>query len=188
MFGQLRAAVALLLLCTVLLGGIYPLMVTAIAQLLFHNKAEGSLVERGGKVIGSELIGQSFSDPKYFWGRLSATTPPYNPAASGGSNLSANNPKLLEAVNARMAALQQADPDNRAPVPVDLVTASGSGLDPHISLAAAMYQVGRVARARGKRPEAVQQLLNDLTINPGHGLLGEPYVNVLELNLALDKK
>jgi K+-transporting ATPase ATPase C chain len=183
-----RSASILLLLLTLLLGFVYPLTVMAFAQLLFHDKAEGSLIERGGKVVGSELLGQQFGEAKYFWGRLSATTPPYNAAASGGSNLSVNNPKLLEAVNVRLSQLQRADPDNRERVPIDLVTASASGLDPHISVEAAQYQAARVARARGLKPDAVQQLITDLAASPTSGLLGDPYVNVLELNLALDKK
>lgn len=188
MLQQIRAAIALLLISILLVGFIYPLGVTAIAQVLFHDKAEGSLVVRGGKVVGSELLGQQFDNPKYFWGRPSATTPPYNAAASGGSNLGANNPKLLQAVNARLSALRAADPDNKQPVPVDLVTSSASGLDPHISVAAADYQVARVARARGMKLETVQKLVAEATEKPGFGLLADPYVNVLELNLALDKK
>ncbi len=133
------------------------MVVTGLAQGLFHHKANGSLVERGGKIIGSHLLGQEFTHAKYFWGRLSATTPPYNAGASGGSNLGPANPKLLEAANARIAALKKADPKNKAPIPVDLVTASGSGLDPDISIAAAEYQVARVARARNPRPDRLHR-------------------------------
>ena len=147
---QIRPALTLLLLLTVLTGQVYPLAVTGLAQLLFPDQANGSLIVREGRVIGSRLIGQYFDKPEYFWSRPSATAPfPYNAAASGGSNLGPTNPVLIEAVNARVATLRAADPGNDLPIPVDLVTASGSGLDPHISPAAAFYQLGRVARARG---------------------------------------
>jgi potassium-transporting ATPase KdpC subunit len=183
----LRPAVVLFLLLTVLTGVIYPLLVTGLAQLLFADRAAGSLVMREGGAIGSRLIGQSFSAARYFWGRPSATTPqPYNGAASGGSNAGPLNPALLDAIEARVAALRQADPGNDAPVPVDLVTASASGLDPEISVAAANYQAARVARTRGLAPERVRTLIAAHTRGRLLGVLGEPRVNVLELNLALD--
>jgi K+-transporting ATPase ATPase C chain len=182
-----RPAVVLFLLLMVITGFLYPLVVTGAAQLLFPGRAAGSLVTRDGHTIGSRLIGQSFSDPRYFWSRPSATTPqPYNGTASTGSNLGSLNPALLDAVRARVAALRSADPGNRAPVPIDLVTASASGLDPEISLAAASYQVGRVARARGLAPERLQALIAEHTEGRLLGVIGEPRVNVLELNLALD--
>jgi K+-transporting ATPase ATPase C chain len=183
----LRPALTLLLLLTVLTGIVYPLVVTAVARLLFPDQAAGSLVHRGGQSIGSALIGQSFTDPRHFWGRPSATTPqPYNGTASGGSNLGPLNPALTDAIRARIAALRAADPGNSAPVPVDLVTASASGLDPHISVAAAAYQAARVARARGLAIERVQALIAAHAEGRLVGLIGEPRVNVLELNLALD--
>jgi K+-transporting ATPase ATPase C chain len=183
----LRPALVLFLLLTLLTGLVYPLLVTGLAQLLFPHQAAGSIVTRAGHAVGSRLIGQSFSDPGYFWSRPSATTPqPYNAAASGGSNLAALNPALLDAVKTRVAALRAADPGNAAPVPIDLVTASGSGLDPEISLAAANYQAGRVARARGLALERVQALIARHAEGRLLGVLGEPRVNVLELNLALD--
>lgn len=181
-----RAAAALVLLMTLLLGGIYPLLVTALNQMVFHHKANGSLIERGGKIVGSTLLGQSFEEPGYFWGRLSATSPAYNAAVSASSNLSPANPKLLKIANARIAALQKASPGSRKLIPVDLITASGSGLDPDISLSAAEYQLPRVARARGLKESAVQALLNDYTARPLAGLGGGAYVNVVLLNLALD--
>ena len=183
----LRPALALFLLLTVLTGVVYPLLVTGLAQLLFADRAAGSLVMHDGRAIGSRLIGQSFSEARYFWGRPSATTPqPYNGVASGGSNSGPLNPALLDAVKARVAALRQADPGNDAPVPVDLVTASGSGLDPEISVAAADYQAARIARARELAPERVRALIAQHTEGRLLGVLGEPRVNVLELNLALD--
>lgn len=184
---NLRASFTLLLIMTVLLGGVYPLLVTGLSQALFNNRANGSTIEWADKIIGSTLLGQQFESPKYFWGRLSATTPPYNPAASSGSNLSVANPKLLEAANARIAALQKADPQNKHPIPVDLVSASGSGLDPHISVEAMRYQLPRVAKARGMKQEAVEALAAKATSAPFSGLLGAPYVNVVKLNLALDE-
>jgi potassium-transporting ATPase KdpC subunit len=184
---SVRPAVVLFLLLTVLTGFLYPLVVTGVAQLLFPARAAGSIVTRDGHAVGSRLIGQSFGDPRYFWSRPSATTPqPYNGTASGGSNLGALNPALLDAVRARVAALRSADPANRAPVPIDLVTSSGSGLDPEISLAAADYQAARVARARGLAPERLQALIAEHTEGRLIGVIGEPRVNVLELNLALD--
>lgn len=184
---QLRPALMMLLILTVLTGVMYPLAVTGLAQLLFPTQANGSLMTRDGKVIGSELIGQYFDEPQYFWGRPSATAPyPYNAAASSGSNLGPTNPVLIEAVKTRVAALRAADPGNEAPVPVDLVTTSGSGLDPHISPAAALYQVHRVARVRGVQESQVKDLVALHTEGRQFGLLGEPRVNVLKLNLALD--
>lgn len=183
----LRAALALLGLLTVLTGFIYPLLVTAIAQGFFPHQAGGSLIVRDGRTLGSRLIGQNFSDPGHFWGRPSATTPqPYNGTASGGSNLGPLNPELLAAVKTRLAALRSVDPGNDAPVPADLVSASASGLDPDISVAAANYQAARVARSRGLPLARVQALIGAHTEGRLLGVLGEPRVNVLELNLALD--
>lgn len=184
----LRQAIVLLLLLTAITGLLYPLAVTGLAQLVFPHQANGTLIQRDGKPVGSMLIGQQFTEPKYFWGRPSATTPqPYNGTASGGSNLGPSNPALTDAVKARIAALRAADPGNHAPVPVDLVTASGSGLDPDISPAAAQYQVHRVARARDLPDAKVQGLVDRYTRGRQFGVLGEPRVNVLELNLALDR-
>ncbi|HTD13362.1 MAG TPA: potassium-transporting ATPase subunit KdpC [Steroidobacteraceae bacterium] len=183
----LRPALSLLLVMTVLTGILYPLVVTGIARVLFPGQAGGSLVQRDGQPIGSRLIGQSFTDPEHFWSRVSATTPqPYNGMASGGSNLGPLNPALLDAVKARIAALRAADPGNLAPLPVDLVTASASGLDPDISVAAAEYQAARVARARGLPLPRVRALIAAHTAGRLLAVLGEPRVNVLELNLALD--
>ena len=185
---HLRPALTMLLALTLLTGVVYPLIVTGLAQIIFPQQANGSLVVRAGKVIGSELIGQYFDEPKYFWGRPSATSPfPYNAAASSGSNLGPTNPALIEAVKMRVAALRAADPGNEAPVPVDLVTASGSGLDPHISPAAALYQARRVARVRGLKESLVEDLVWQFTQGRQFGFLGEPRVNVLKLNLALDE-
>lgn len=184
---QLRPAILLLILFTLITGFLYPLAVTGIAQLVFPHQAKGSLIVRNGKVTGSSLIGQSFDDPKYFWGRLSATGGfPYNAAASSGSNLGPLNPALIAAAQARITALHAADPGNTQPIPVDLVTASGSGLDPDISIAAALYQVPRVAQARGMTEGAVIALVNEYTEGRQLGFFGEPRVNVLQLNLALD--
>ena len=183
----LRPAFVLFFLLTLLTGVAYPLVVTGAAQLLFPDQAAGSLILQGGKPVGSSLIGQNFSDPKNFWGRPSATGPmPYNASASSGSNQGPLNPALTDAVKARIDALRAADPGNAGPVPVDLVTASASGLDPHISPAAARYQAARVARVRGLPLEKVQQLVTQETETPLFGLLGEPRVHVLRLNLALD--
>jgi K+-transporting ATPase ATPase C chain len=187
MRSQIRPAFIATLIFTLLTGVIYPLAVTGVAQLVFPHQANGSLIAANGQTVGSSLIGQQFDDPKYFWGRLSATSPnPYNAAASSGSNLGPTNPALLEAVKARIAALKAADPTNTQPIPVDLVTASGSGLDPDISIAAALYQVPRVAKARGMSEASVTSLVNQITVGRQLGFLGEPTVNILELNLALD--
>jgi len=187
MRSQIRPALMLLLIFTILAGLVYPLAVTGIAQLIFPRQANGSFILNNGQVAGSSLIGQPFDDPKYFWGRLSATGPyPYNAAASSGSNLGPANPALLDEVNARIAALKAADPGNTQPIPVDLVTSSGSGLDPDISVAAALYQLPRVSRARGLSESSVRSLLDKSTQARQFGFLGEPRVNVLELNLTLD--
>jgi K+-transporting ATPase ATPase C chain len=187
MRSQIRPALMTILIFTLITGVIYPLLVTGVAQLVFPHQANGSIIANNGQPAGSALIGQQFDDPKYFWGRLSATGPyPYNAAASSGSNLGPTNPTLLDAVKARIAALKAADPTNTQTIPVDLVTASGSGLDPNISVAAALYQVPRVARVRGFSETAVTALVNQYTQGRTFGFLGEPRVNVLELNLALD--
>lgn len=183
----LRPTLVLFVLLTLITGVAYPLVVTGIAKTLFPEQAAGSLITRDGKTVGSSLIGQNFSDPKHFWGRPSATGPmPYNGAASSGSNSGPLNPALIDAVKGRVEALRAADPANTAVVPVDLVTASASGLDPHISPAAARYQVARVARARGLAPEKVLGLVDAQTEKPLFGLIGEPQVNVLRLNIALE--
>lgn len=185
MLRQLRYALGFLFLLAVLTGVIYPLAVTGVAQVFFRHQANGSLINDNGQVIGSELIGQPFSDPRYFWGRPSATD--YDAAASSGSNQAPTNPALLAAVQERIETLKAVDPDNQEPVPVDLVTASASGLDPDISVAAARYQVPRVARYRGLSEEAVSALVDRFTAGRQLGILGEPRVNVLDLNLALDR-
>jgi K+-transporting ATPase ATPase C chain len=183
----LRPALVLLALFTVLTGVLYPVVITAAAQVLFPWQANGSLIQRGDTIHGSRLIGQAFHDPRYFWSRPSATSPtPYNAAASAGSNLGPSNPALISAVRDRVAALRAADPNNQAPVPVELVTASASGLDPHISPAAARYQEARVAKARGLPVERVAALVEAHTEDRALGMLGERRVNVLALNLALD--
>lgn len=187
MLKQLRIALMSTLVLTGVTGLLYPIAITGLAQLLFPKQANGSLIYKDGKAVGSSLIGQPFDDPKYFWSRPSATGPvPYNGAASSGSNLGPTNPALLKAVQDRADVLRKADPDNTQPIPVDLVTASGSGLDPHISPAAAAYQAGRVAKVRGMSLTTVQELVQKHTQGRFLGLLGEPGVNVLELNLDLD--
>jgi K+-transporting ATPase ATPase C chain len=184
---QLRPALASFVLMTVLTGVVYPLLVTGIAQVVFPTAANGSLLAKDGKAVGSTLIGQPFDDPKYFWSRLSATSPQaYNGASSSGSNLGPLSDGLVDAVRGRIDALKTADPENHLPIPVDLVTASGSGLDPHISPAAARYQVGRVARVRGLPEATVQGLLAQNTHGRQWGVFGEPVVDVLSLNVALD--
>jgi len=189
MRAHLRPALVILALMTLITGVGYPLVVTGIAQTLFRAQANGSLIVKDGKPVGSTLIGQPFDDPKYFWSRPSATSPfADNAGSSSGPHLSPTNADLVKAVQGRVDALRAADPGNDASVPVDLVTASGSGLDPHISPAAALYQVPRVAKARKLDPEAVRQLVERHTEGRFLGFLGEPRVNVLTLNLALDGK
>ena len=185
----IRPAISLFVLMSVVTGLAYPVLVTGAARIAFPDQAAGSLVEVDGKVIGSTLIGQNFTEPKYLWSRPSATgTMPYNGGASGGSNQGPSNPALADAVKARVAALKAADPGNTAPVPVDLVTASGSGLDPHVSVAAAEYQAARVARARQLAPDQVRTVIARHTEGRLFGLLGEPRVNVLAVNLDLDRQ
>ena len=188
MMRQVKYAILFLAAFTVVTGLVYPVVVTGFAQVFFRNRANGSLLIEGGQAAGSALIGQPFSDPKYFWGRLSATGPfPYNAGASSGSNLGPSNPALREAAQARIEALKAVDPDNDRPIPVDLVTSSASGLDPSISIAAANYQTARVARVRGLSVAQVDSLVKRFTQRRQFGILGEPRVNVLQLNLALDK-
>jgi len=188
MRAQVFPAVMLTIALTILTGLLYPLAITRVAQALFPHQSNGSLIVETGRVVGSHLIGQPFDDPKYFWGRLSATSPfPYNAASSSGSNLGPTNQALIDAVKQRVAALRAADPGNTAPIPVDLVTASASGLDPHISEAAAFYQVPRVARVRRLSEETVRRLVQQHTEGRQFGVLGEPRVNVLELNRALEQ-
>lgn len=185
---QLKPALVLFALLSVLLGIAYPLVVTGLAQVAYPNQANGSLLFDQGRVVGSALIGQPFDDPKYFWGRLSATSPfPYNATSSSGSNLGPTNPALVAEVQARISDLRKADPENPLPLPVDLVTSSGSGLDPDISIAAALYQVPRVARVRELSEQVVRSLVEQHVQGRQFGILGEPRVNVLELNLALDE-
>lgn len=184
-----RPTIVMLLLFTALFGAAYPALSTILLQALFPHQAEGSFIrDKDGHVLGSELIGQNFSKPEYFWGRLSTTAPAYNAAVSSGSNYGSANPALLDAVKARIAALKEADPENTKPIPVDLVTASGSGLDPDISPAAAEYQAPRVAKARGTSVEEIRSLIQRFTEERQFGMLGEARVNVLKLNLALDEK
>lgn len=185
---QIRPTLAFLALLSLLFGGAYPLAMTSMAKHLFPAEARGSLLyDKSGNAVGSSLIGQNFSEPRYFWGRLSATAPyGYNASASSGSNFGVNNPALIEAAKARIAALKAADPANSTPIPADLITASGSGLDPHISTAAAEYQLPRVARARGMKEARLRQIIEKSTENRQFGVLGEPRVNVLKLNLMLD--
>jgi potassium-transporting ATPase KdpC subunit len=183
----LRPVIVSLFVFTVITGILYPLAVTGIAQLLFPVQANGSVIVKNGRPAGSSLIGQPFEDPKYFWGRLSATLPfPYNSASSSGSNLAQTNPDLLKQAQKRISVLHEADPQTTAPVPADLATASGSGLDPHISPAAAEYQVKRIAKNRGINEGKVRALVTNYTEGRQFGILGEPRVNVLELNRALD--
>ena len=183
----LRQSIVMLLLMTVITGIASPLLATGLAQVMFPGQANGSLIERNGKPVGSALIGQSFTDAKYFWGRPSATSPnPNNAASSSGSNTGPTNPALIDAIKQRIDALHAVDPGNKAPVPVDLITASGSGLDPEISPAAAQYQLARVAQARKLSVSQVQALVDQSTSGRTLGILGEPRVNVLKLNLALD--
>jgi K+-transporting ATPase ATPase C chain len=193
MLTQFRISLVMLLALTLITGVAYPLLITGLSLAIFPRQANGSLILRDGKAVGSELIGQPFDDPQYFWGRLSATgTFAYNAfnaenlTASSGSNYGPLNPALVDAAQARIDALKAADPGNSGPIPVDLVTASGSGLDPHISVAAALYQLPRVARVRGLSEDQVRQLVDQNTQGRQLGILGEPRVNVLELNLALD--
>jgi K+-transporting ATPase ATPase C chain len=187
MWRHLRPAFVIAVVLTVVTGLAYPAVVTGLAQVLFPSQANGSLIMKDGKAVGSSLIGQAFDDPKYFWGRPSATSPfPNNAGSSGGSNQGPTNPDLQKAVQGRIDTIKAADPSNTAPIPVDLVTASGSGLDPHISPAAAFYQVPRVAKARGLNEDLVRRLVDENTQGRQFGFLGESGVNVLELNLALD--
>ncbi len=188
MKNSLRPVLVLFVFLTVITGIVYPLVVTAVGQVAFSHQANGSLLEKDGKPVGSAIIGQQFDAPYYFWGRLSATTPnPYNAQSSGGSNLGPTNPALADEVKGRLAALHDADPANTDPVPVDLVTSSGSGLDPDISPAAAAYQAARVAKARGLSREQVDRLIEQNTSGRQLGVLGERHVNVLKLNVALDQ-
>lgn len=185
----LRPALVLFTALTLICGIVYPLVVSGIGKLAFADQAAGSLIIQNGKTLGSRLIGQEFSAPQYFWGRLSATSPmPYNASSSGGSNFGPSNPALIDAVKGRIAALKAVDPTNTQSIPVDLVTASGSGLDPEISIAAAYYQTARVARERKLSVESVRAIIDARQLKRYMGFFGEPRVNVLELNLALDKK
>ncbi len=185
---QIRPAIVSIAIFTLLTGILYPLFITGVAQAFFPHQANGSLIVKNGQVLGSQLIGQQFDDPRYFWGRLSATSPyPYNGASSNASNLGPTNPALVAEVKTRIADLKAADPSNTALIPVDLVTSSGSGLDPDISIAAAQYQVPRVAKARGLSEDVIRALVAQYTQGRQFGILGEPYVNVLDLNLALDE-
>jgi len=187
MLAQLRPAIVLFALLTILTGLIYPLAITGVAQAVFPRQANGSLIYRNGQPVGSALIGQPFDDPKYFWGRLSATSPfPYNAASSSGSNYGPLSSALTDAVQSRINALKAAGPTNNQPIPVDLVTSSASGLDPHISPAAALYQIPRVARVRSLSEDRVRGLVMQFTEGRQFGILGEPRVNVLKLNLALE--
>ena len=187
MKSQIRPALTLFVLLTAITGIGSPLLVTGVGQAVFPRQAAGSLIVSNGQLVGSSLIGQNFTDPKYFWGRPSATSPmPYNAANSTGSNQASTNPALIDAVKGRIDALKTADPDNPLPIPVELVTASASGLDPHISVAAAQYQAARVARVRKLAPEVVRAAVARHTEGSLFGIIGQPYVNVLELNLELD--
>lgn len=184
----LRPALSIFIALSLITGIAYPVLVTALSKIIFPAQAAGSLILKDGRPIGSALIGQNFAEPKYFWGRLSATSPqPYNGIASSGSNLGPLNPALLDNIKARIDALHAADPENKMPIPVDLVTASASGLDPEISPAAAQYQIARVARTRNLSATAVQDLVGQYTQSRQFGIFGEPRVNVLALNMALDQ-
>jgi len=182
----IKPALFSFLVLTILTGIVYPLFITGIAQTLLPNQANGSLIYRNGKVVGSSLIGQAFDDPKYLWGRISATSPQYNASGSSGSNIGPSNHALIDEINSRIKALKAVDPNNTNPIPVDLVTSSASGLDPHISLAAAFYQIPRVAQYRGLTQDAVRVVVDKYTSSRFLGLIGEPVVNVLLVNLALD--
>lgn len=185
---QIRPAIVSIAIFSLLTGILYPLFITGVARAFFPHQANGSLIEKNGQVLGSQLIGQQFDDPRYFWGRLSATSPhPYNAASSSGSNLGPTNPALIAEVKTRIADLRAADQGNTAPIPVDLVTSSGSGLDPDISVAAAEYQIPRVAKARGVSEDVIRALVDKYTQGRQLGIFGEPHVNVLELNLAIDE-
>jgi K+-transporting ATPase ATPase C chain len=185
---QLKTAILIFIVFTIITGLIYPLFITGISQILFSKKADGSLIYKNGKCIGSKLIGQKFTNPKYFWGRPSATVSfPYNASASGGSNLGPLNPKLISEVKKRINQIRKADPSNKNSIPVDLVTSSASGLDPDISIAAAYYQIPRVAQARGLPTKTVKSIVKKYTTRPLFGIIGYPVVNILEVNLALNK-
>ena len=184
---QIKPAILIFLVLTVITGIVYPFFVTGISKALFPKEAGGSLIYREGKAVGSSLIGQPFDDPKYLWGRISATSPAqYNASSSSGSNIGPSNPALIDEVKGRIKALQAADPGNKAPIPVDLVTSSGSGLDPHISLAASYYQISRIAKRRGIAENVVKDIMRKNTTGRFLGLIGEPVVNVLKVNLDLD--
>ena len=183
---QIKQAILVFIILSIITGIIYPLFITGISQVIFPSQANGSLIYRNGKPVGSALIGQAFNDPRYFWGRISATSPVlFNAAASTGSNLGPTNPALIEAVKVRIKALKSADPNDN-PIPVDLVTSSASGLDPHISIAAAYYQINRIARSRGLAQDKIKIIINKHTHGRLLGVIGEPVVNALEINLALD--
>lgn len=182
----IKPAIFSFLFLTIITGVIYPIFITVIAQVLLPNQANGSLIHRDGKVVGSALVGQAFDDPKYFWGRISATSPQYNASSSSGSNIGPSNPALIDEINSRIKALKTVDPNNANPIPVDLVTSSASGLDPHISFAAAFYQLRRVARLRNLSDDEVLLLVKKNAKGRFLGLIGEPVVNVLTLNLDLD--
>jgi K+-transporting ATPase ATPase C chain len=185
--GHIRPAILIFLILTVITGILYPMFITWVAQAFFHSQANGSLIYRDGKPTGSALIGQQFDDPKYLWGRISATsTVPYNSASSAGSNLGPSNPALVNNLKARITVLRSSDPDNNLPIPVDLVTSSASGLDPHISRAAGYYQIRRIARTRGMPEEAIKHIIDRNTTGRLFGLMGESVVNVLKVNIDLD--
>ena len=183
---NIKPALLSFLILTIITGVLYPLFITGIAQALWPNQANGSLIYQNGKVVGSSLIGQAFDDPKYLWGRISATSPPYNASGSSGSNIGPSNPALIDEISGRIKALKAVDSDNTNPIPVDLVTSSGSGLDPHISLAAAYYQVSRISKHRGITENVVRDIIHKNTTGRFFGLIGEPVVNVLKVNLDLD--